>query len=59
VVIIFLSHRGYSQNEVYMTIEERICGEDGAPMRDAGIQPDGSRMFVCTRNPGHVLFVNP
>jgi hypothetical protein len=28
-------------------------------MRDAGIQPDGSRMFVCTRNPGHVLFVNP
>ena len=30
-----------------MTIEERICGEDGAPMRDAGIQPDGSRcLFV-------------
>jgi hypothetical protein len=42
-----------------MTIAERIYGEDGAPMRDAGIQPDGSRMFVCTRNPGHVLFVNP
>ena len=42
-----------------MTIEERICGEDGAPMRDAGIQPDGSRMFVWTRNPEHVLFVNP
>jgi hypothetical protein len=42
-----------------MTIEERVCGEDGAPMRDAGIQPDGSRMFVCTRDPGHVLFVKP
>jgi hypothetical protein len=38
-----------------MTIEERICGEDGAQMRDAGIQPDGSRTFVCTINPGHVL----
>ncbi|MFL6480422.1 MAG: hypothetical protein ACJ70R_00840 [Nitrososphaera sp.] len=41
-----------------MTAEERICGEDSAPMRDAGIQPDGSRTFVCTRNPGHALFVN-
>jgi hypothetical protein len=40
-----------------MTVEERICGEDGAPMRDAGIQPDGSRMFICTRDPRHVLFV--
>ncbi|MFL6477213.1 MAG: hypothetical protein ACJ707_00110 [Nitrososphaera sp.] len=41
-----------------MTAEERIYGEDSAPMREDGIQPDGSRMFLCTRNPGHVLFVN-
>lgn len=40
-----------------MTLEERICGEDGGPMRDAGIQPDGSRMFICTRDPRHVLYV--
>ncbi len=44
---------------IYMTMEERICGEDGAPMRDAGIQPDGSRMFVCTRDPTHILYVAP
>ena len=40
-----------------MTVEERICGADGAPMRDAGIQPDGSRMFISTRYPRHVLYV--
>jgi hypothetical protein len=59
IYIIFLFYRRYFQYEVHMTIEERVCGEDGAPMRDAGIQPDGSRMFVCTRDPGHVLFVKP
>jgi hypothetical protein len=42
-----------------MTIEERICGEDATPMRDSGIQLNASRMFVCTRNPGRVLYVNP
>ena len=40
-----------------MSVEERICHEDGAPMRDAGIQPAGSRMFICTRDPKHVLYV--
>ncbi|MFL6309458.1 MAG: hypothetical protein ACJ70T_05630 [Nitrososphaera sp.] len=40
-----------------MAVEERICGDDGAPMRDAGIQPDGSRMFICTMDPKHILYI--
>ncbi|MFL6521895.1 MAG: hypothetical protein ACJ71B_00255 [Nitrososphaera sp.] len=40
-----------------MAVEERICGDDGAPMRDAGIQRDGSRMFICTMDPTHILYI--
>jgi hypothetical protein len=42
-----------------MTERHRVCSECGAPMRDNGIQPDGSRKLVCTGNSGHILFVNP
>jgi hypothetical protein len=34
-----------------------ICGECGAPMGNGVIQRDGTIRFVCTRNLGHILYV--
>lgn len=34
-----------------------ICRECGAPMVGGIIQSDGTIRFVCTRNFGHVLYV--
>ncbi|MDQ3837284.1 MAG: hypothetical protein M3270_10185 [Thermoproteota archaeon] len=34
-----------------------ICAECGARMGDGVIQPGGTIRFVCTRNLGHVLFL--
>jgi hypothetical protein len=33
------------------------CGECGAPMEGGIIQSGGTIRFVCTRNSGHILYI--